>query len=161
MLLISCTSCKRKKYTLSADKFAQNAILLQFHVNFFFFEKTLDKTKIMWYYINVADRKQHKGYGEVSERFKELVLKTSDSSRSREFESRPLRHTFLHPCRTQYCFGSPFGVVLKWWRGAPAKGVGRATGARVQISPTPPQNPRNTLQMTVLCGFCFLCYKLK
>ena len=94
MLLISCTSCKRKKYTLSADKFEQNAILLQFHVNFFFFEKTLDKTIIMWYYINVADRKQHKGYGEVSERFKELVLKTSDSSRSREFESRPLRHTF-------------------------------------------------------------------
>ena len=26
-------------------------------------------------------------------------------------------------------------------RGAPAKGVGRATGARVQISPSPPQAP--------------------
>ena len=24
------------------------------------------------------------------------------------------------------------------WRGAPAKGVGRVTGARVQISPAPP-----------------------
>ena len=24
------------------------------------------------------------------------------------------------------------------WRGAPAKGVGRETGARVQISPAPP-----------------------
>ena len=30
------------------------------------------------------------------------------------------------------------GEVLKWWRGAPAKGVGRVTGARVQISPSPP-----------------------
>ena len=30
-------------------------------------------------------------FGEVSERFKELVLKTSDSSRSRGFESHPLR----------------------------------------------------------------------
>ena len=31
-------------------------------------------------------------YGEVSERFKELVLKTSDSERDRGFESHPLRH---------------------------------------------------------------------
>ena len=30
--------------------------------------------------------------GEVSERFKELVLKTSDPARDRGFESRPLRH---------------------------------------------------------------------
>ena len=30
--------------------------------------------------------------GEVSERFKELVLKTSDSERGRGFESHPLRH---------------------------------------------------------------------
>ena len=28
--------------------------------------------------------------------------------------------------------------VLKWWRGAPAKGVGRVTGARVQIPPSAP-----------------------
>ena len=32
-----------------------------------------------------------KSYGEVSERFKELVLKTSDSERGRGFESHPLR----------------------------------------------------------------------
>ena len=32
--------------------------------------------------------------GEVSERFKELVLKTSDSERGRGFESHPLRQTF-------------------------------------------------------------------
>ena len=31
-------------------------------------------------------------YGEVSERFKELVLKTSDSAMGRGFESLPLRH---------------------------------------------------------------------
>ena len=30
-------------------------------------------------------------FGEVSERFKELVLKTSDSERNRGFESHPLR----------------------------------------------------------------------
>ena len=30
-------------------------------------------------------------FGEVSERFKELVLKTSDSERDRGFESHPLR----------------------------------------------------------------------
>ena len=32
--------------------------------------------------------------GEVSEWFKELVLKTSDSARGRGFESHPLRHRF-------------------------------------------------------------------
>ena len=31
------------------------------------------------------------GYGEVSEWFKELVLKTSDPARDRGFESHPLR----------------------------------------------------------------------
>ena len=31
-------------------------------------------------------------FGEVSEWFKELVLKTSDSERDRGFESHPLRH---------------------------------------------------------------------
>ena len=48
--------------------------------------------------------------GEVSERFKELVLKTSDSERGRGFESHPLRHIFLE----------------KWpsgWRRLPAKQV--------------------------------------
>ena len=34
-------------------------------------------------------------YGEVSEWFKELVLKTSDSERDRGFESHLLRSTFL------------------------------------------------------------------
>ena len=35
-------------------------------------------------------------FGEMSERFKELVLKTSDSAMSRGFESHSLRHTFLN-----------------------------------------------------------------
>ena len=34
----------------------------------------------------------HLKHGGVSERFKELVLKTSDSERGRGFESHPLRH---------------------------------------------------------------------
>ena len=33
--------------------------------------------------------------GEVSEWFKELVLKTSDSARGRGFESHPLRHNHI------------------------------------------------------------------
>ena len=34
-------------------------------------------------------------YGEVSEWFKELVLKTSDPARDQGFESLPLRHFFI------------------------------------------------------------------
>ena len=36
-------------------------------------------------------------------------------------------------------------------RGAPAKGVGRATGARVQISPSPPQKSKHRLMLAFLC----------
>ena len=37
-----------------------------------------------------------------------------------------------------------FADLPKWWRGSPAKGVGRETGARVQISQSAPysQKPR-------------------
>ena len=46
-------------------------------------------------------------FGEVSEWFKELVLKTSDSERNRGFESHPLRqHLILNLL--------PFAEVLKW-----------------------------------------------
>ena len=41
------------------------------------------------------------GYGEVSEWFKEPVLKTGDPARDRGFESHPLRQ-------------EAFGEVLKW-----------------------------------------------
>ena len=34
-------------------------------------------------------------FGEVSERFMELVLKTSDSARGRGFESLSLRHFYM------------------------------------------------------------------
>ena len=80
--------------------------------------------------------------GEMSERFKELVLKTSDSERSRGFESHSLRQIFLRiefntltePRLEKYSSGR---------RGAPAKGVGRVTVARVQIPPSPP-NPESS-----------------
>ena len=65
--------------------------------------------------------------GEVSEWFKELVLKTSDPERDQGFESLPLRH--ISKIMEKYPRGR---------RGSPAKGVGRVTGARVQIPPSPP-----------------------
>ena len=42
-------------------------------------------------YLPQAISKYFIGHGEVSEWFKELVLKTSDSERGRGFESHPLR----------------------------------------------------------------------
>ena len=38
-------------------------------------------------------------HGELSERFKELVLKTSDGATHREFESHTLRQKNTHPQR--------------------------------------------------------------
>lgn len=40
----------------------------------------------------MCHRKRVNRHGGVSERFKELVLKTSDPERDRGFESHPLRH---------------------------------------------------------------------
>ena len=75
--------------------------------------------------------------GEMSEWFKELVLKTSDPARGRGFESHSLRH-FLNCCEFD------LEKYPRGRRGSPAKGVGRETGARVQIPPSPPkQTPRN------------------
>ena len=59
-------------------------------------------------------------YGEMSEWFMELVLKTSDAARHRGFESLSLRQFF--------------NSILNWRstqvavRGSPAKGVGSAKG---------------------------------
>ena len=48
-------------------------------------------------------------FGEVSEWFKELVLKTSDPARDRGFESHPLRqHNLI------FSFGYHYAEVLKW-----------------------------------------------
>ena len=43
--------------------------------------------------------------GEVSEWFKELVLKTSDSERDRGFESHPLRHFYVREHLEKYPSG--------------------------------------------------------
>ena len=72
--------------------------------------------------------------GEVSERFKELVLKTSDSQEPwvRIPPSPPADPNKI----------APVPLTLEMYsrgrRGAPAKGVGRETVARVQIPPSPP-----------------------
>ena len=49
-----------------------------FFVFLIFLQKPLDKHFVLWYYIYVADSKHLKN-GEMSERFKEPVLKTGDS----------------------------------------------------------------------------------
>ena len=73
--------------------------------------------------------------GEVSERFKELVLKTSDSQEPwvRIPPSPPADPNKI----------APVPLTLEMYsrgrRGAPAKGVGRETVARVQIPPSPPK----------------------
>ena len=69
-------------------------------------------------------------HGEVSEWFKELVLKTSDAKapRVRISASPPFFYLNIVLNSEKYSRGR---------RGAPAKGVGRATGARVQIPLSP------------------------
>ena len=42
-----------------------------------------------------------------------------------------------------------------WWRGAPAKGVGRVTGARVRVSPSAPEKAQGFF----LCAFSFCIYE--
>ena len=80
-------------------------------------------------------------FGEVSERFKEPVLKTGDSVMGHGFESHPLRHTTLKQNGDhQFCLMEKYSSGR---RGAPAKGVGVLKRARVQIPPSPPRNHRN------------------
>ena len=79
-------------------------------------------------------------FGEVSERFKEPVLKTGDSVMGHGFESHPLRHTTLKQNGDhQFCLMEKYSSGR---RGAPAKGVGVLKRARVQIPPSPPRNHR-------------------
>ena len=76
-------------------------------------------------------------FGEVSERFKEPVLKTGDSVMGHGFESHPLRHTTLKQNGDhQFCLMEKYSSGR---RGAPAKGVGVLKRARVQIPPSPPR----------------------
>ncbi len=73
----------------------------------------------------------------MSEWLMELVLKTSDSARGRGFKSLSLRQNLI----VFLLFGT--GEIPKFGRrGAPAKGVGRVTGARVQIPLSPPSKNR-------------------
>ena len=79
-------------------------------------------------------------FGEVSERFKEPVLKTGDSVMGHGFESHPLRHTTLKQNGAhQFCLMEKYSSGR---RGAPAKGVGVLKRARVQIPPSPPKKNR-------------------
>ena len=57
--------------------------------------------------------------------------------KGRGFESHPLRHFTIS------YFDMDFALekYSRGRRGAPAKGVGRETGARVQIPPSPPEQP--------------------
>ena len=71
-------------------------------------------------------------YGEVSEWFKELVLKTSDAKAPRVRISASPPFFILIPFLNSEKYS-------RGRRGAPAKGVGRESGARVQISPSPPE----------------------
>ena len=71
--------------------------------------------------------------GEVSEWFKEPVLKTGDP------QGPWVRIPPSPPFKTSH-FDMDFALekYSRGRRGAPAKGVGRETGARVQIPPSPP-----------------------
>ena len=61
------------------------------------------------------------------------------------FESHHLRHFFI------FWFSLSMQKYSSWWRGAPAKGVGRVTGARVRVPPSAPEK-----EIALTCGFfCF------
>ena len=95
-------------------------------------------------------------FGEVSERFKEPVLKTGDSVMGHGFESHPLRHTTLKQNGDhQFCLMEKYSSGR---RGAPAKGVGVLKRARVQIPPSP---PKRTVEIVVISAvlFCFCIFK--
>ena len=72
--------------------------------------------------------------GEMSERFKEPVLKTGDSKRA--VGSNPTLSVLFF-----WNYNILITIIMEmypsWWRGSPAKGVGQETGARVRISPSP------------------------
>ena len=78
-------------------------------------------------------------YGEVSEWFKEPVLKTGDP------QGPWVRIPPSPPFTTESSFANfALEKYSRGRRGAPAKGVGRETGARVQIPPSPPEKALET-----------------
>ena len=69
-----------------------------------------------------------------------------------EFESLPLRHFYI--MRVAVVVRQQPSSMEKYSRGrrgAPAKGVGRETGARVQIPPSPPNKKDLLLQVFFIC----------
>ena len=64
------------------------------------------------------------------------VLKTVVRPAYRGFESHSLRHFFI----IVVFLTAPMEKYSSWWRGAPAKGVGRVTGAGVRVSSSPPKS---------------------
>ena len=84
-------------------------------------------------------------WGEVSEWFKEPVLKTGDP------QGPWVRIPPSPPFTTESSFANfALEKYSRGRRGAPAKGVGRETGARVQIPPSPPGKARTNVR-----AFCF------
>ena len=81
------------------------------------------------FFKNTGPNDFHSRNGEVSERFKELVLKTSDSVRGRGFESHPLRHLVYVLDLEKYSRGR---------RGRFAKPLGFVRAAWVRIPSSPP-----------------------
>ena len=83
---------------------------------------------------NAPSNAQGGHYGEVSEWFKEPVLKTGDP------QGPWVRIPPSPPFTTESSFANfALEKYSRGRRGAPAKGVGRETGARVQIPPSPPE----------------------
>ena len=102
----------------------------------------------------------------MSERLKEPVLKTGDVRAS--VGSNPTLSSTLqfNICKSTNSQSFRRWGILSLWRstqvgrrGAPAKGVGRETGARVQIPPSPPEIDKFRLVDFLYTYLVFLCYK--
>ena len=89
------------------------------------------------HYANIMDVTCH---GEVSERFKELVLKTSDSQEP--WVRIPLSPPPFSPTTESLAERSTCRSTQVAIRGSPAKGVDRETGARVRIPPSAPSRSK-------------------
>ncbi len=87
--------------------------------------------------------------GEMSERFKELVLKTSDTERYRGFESHSLRQSKNHPLRVVFPLMG-FGIR----RGRPCHKQGKKVSGGHFLSPG--ENPTLSAKAkTTHCGWFF------
>ena len=83
-------------------------------------KKVVDKHLYFWYTVQAT-------FGEVSEWFKEPVLKTGDSERGRGFESHLLRLWYF---TILYILSYSAGEGPKWLKGLPWKGSRSLIAAR-------------------------------